>query len=74
MELNFRKSDLLAEINEKATVPIIRKVVEAEKLLDYESYKIFERDVLASNLFYQRIANTSKTKPVNEFTHQMVIL
>lgn len=74
--LGFRKdsSDLLAEINEKSTVPIIRKVAEAEKILDYETYKIFERDVLASNLFYQRTANKSKTKPVNEFTHQMVIL
>ena len=47
---------------------------EAEKVLDYETYKFFERDVLASNLFYQRTANKSKTKPVNEFTHQMVIL
>lgn len=74
--LGFKKdaSDLLAEINEKATAPIITKVAEAEKVLDYETYKFFERDVLASNLFYQRTANKSKTKPVNEFTHQMVIL
>lgn len=74
--LGFKKdsSDLLAEINEKASVPIIRKVAETEKVLNYETYKIFERDILASNLFYQRVANKSKTKPVNEFTHQMVIL
>lgn len=74
--LGFKKdaSDLLAEINEKATAPIITKVAEAEKILDYGTYKIFERDILASNLFYQRTANKSHTKPVNEFTHQMVIL
>ena len=74
--LGFKKdaSDLLAEINEKATAPIITKVAEAEKMLDYGTYKIFERDILASNLFYQRTANKSHTKPVNEFTHQMVIL
>lgn len=74
--LGFRRdsSDLLAEINERATSPIIRKVADADKALDYETHKIFERDVLASNLFYQRMANKSKTKPVNEFTHQMIIL
>ena len=74
--LGFKKdaTDLLSEISEKATSPIITKVAEAEKMLDYETYKSFERDILASNLFYQRTANKSKTKPVNEYTHQMVIL
>lgn len=74
--LGFKKdsTELLSEMSEKATVPIITKVSEAEKLLDYTTHQIFERDVLASNLFYQRTANKSKTKPVNEYTHQMVIL
>ncbi len=74
--LGFRKdsTDLLAEMHETATVPIITKVSEANNILDYATYQIFERDVLASNLFYQRTANKSKTKPVNEFTHQMVII
>ncbi len=74
--LGFKKdsTDLLTEISENASAPIITKVSEAEKLLDYETYKIYERDILASNLFYQRTANKSKTKPVNEYTHQMVIL
>jgi predicted nucleotidyltransferase len=74
--LGFKKdaTDLLSEISEKATSPIITKVVEAERMLDYETYKSFERDILASNLFYQRTANKSNTKPVNEYTHQMVIL
>lgn len=74
--LGFKKdsSDLLSEIDCHASAPIITKVADAEKILDYETYKIFERDILASNLFYQRMANKSHTKPVNEFTHQMVIL
>ena len=74
--LGFRKesSALLHEIDEHASAPIITKVSEANKVLDYETYKIFERDILASNLFYQRTANKSHTKPVNEFTHQMIII
>ena len=74
--LGFRKeaSPLMAKMNEKALVPIITKVADAKNILDYTTYQIFERDILASNLFYQRTANKSHTKPVNEFTHQMVIL
>lgn len=74
--LGFKKdsSDLLTEIDRHKSAPIITKVADADKILDYETYKIFERDILASNLFYQRMANKSKTRPVNEFTHQMVIL
>lgn len=74
--LGFRKdaTELVGEISRNATVPMITKVAEADKQLDYETYKIFERDILASNLFYQRTANKSHTKPVNEFTHQMIIL
>lgn len=74
--LGFKKdsSNLLSEIDAHAAAPIITKVADADKILDYGTYKIFERDILASNLFYQRVANKSHTKPVNEFTHQLVIL
>lgn len=74
--LGFKKdsSDLLTEIDRHAAAPIVTKVADAEKILDYGTYKIFERDILASNLFYQRVANKSHTKPVNEFTHQIVVL
>ena len=74
--LGFKKdaSELLSAVNEKSSVPVITKVASADKVLDYETYKIFERDILASNLFYQRTANKSHTKPVNEFTHQMVMI
>lgn len=74
--LGFKKdsSDLLSEIDKHAAAPIVTKVADADKVLDYETYKIFERDILASNLFYQRVANKSCTKPINEFTRQMVIL
>lgn len=74
--LGFKKasSALLTEMDHRATAPIITKVADADKILDYETYKIFERDILASNLFYQRMANKSHTKPVNEFTQQIVII
>ena len=74
--LGFKKesSELLGKMNEKAIVPIITKVADAKNILDYTTYQIFERDILASNLFYQRTANKSHSKPVNEFTHQMIML
>lgn len=74
--LGFKKesSALLTKMDLHAAAPIVTKVADADKILDYETYKIFERDILASNLFYQRMANKSHTKPVNEFTNQIVIV
>ena len=74
--LGFRSnsSSVLSEIKRNAQVPIISKVADADEILSYEVNKIFEKDIFASNLYYQHVARKSKTKPKNEYTAQMVII
>lgn len=67
-------SGLLSAIKREATAPIISKVADASTLLDYEASKIFDKDVFASNLYYQHVARKSGTKPKNEYTNQIVII
>lgn len=74
--LGFRNasSALLSEIKHAASVPIISKAADASTLLDYETNKFFDKDVFASNLYYQHVARKSGNRPKNEFTNQIVIL
>lgn len=67
-------SGLLSEMKRKATAPIISKVADASTLLDYETNKFFEKDIFASNLYYQHVARKAGTKPRNEYTSQIVIV
>ena len=67
-------SALLSEIKRSTETPIISKPADAEILLDYETNKFFDKDVFASNLYYQHQARKSGTKPKNEFTNQIVII
>jgi len=67
-------SNLLSSIKRDATSPIISKAADASTLLDYETNKFFEKDVFASNLYYQHMARKSGTKPKNEYTNQIVII
>lgn len=74
--LGFREESkkLLTAIKKEATVPLITKVADADSILDYETYKLFEKDIFASNLYYQRLAGKTGKKPMNEFTSQIVIV
>ena len=74
--LGFKNAstNLLSEIKREATVPLISKAADASTLLDYETNKFFDKDVFASNLYYQRVARKSGTKPRNEYTNQIIIL
>ena len=74
--LGFREEakPLLSQIKKKASVPIITKVADASAKLDYGTYKIFEKDIFASSLYYQVLARKSGQAPLNEFTNQIVIL
>jgi len=67
-------SSLLSEIKRTTDTPIISKAADAGILLDYETNKVFEKDVFASNLYYQHVARKSGTKPKNEFTNQIIII
>lgn len=74
--LGFRQeaSELLSAIKTQATASLITKVADASDILGYGTYKFFEKDIFASNLYYQKAAAKGKTTPQNEFTRQMVIL
>lgn len=74
--LGFREEakPLLSKIKKEASVPLITKVADASTKLDYETYKMFEKDLFASNLYYQTLARKSKQAPLNEFTNQIIIL
>lgn len=67
-------SKLLTKLKKQASVPIITKVADASSILDYETYKLFEKDLFSSNLYYQTLAQKSGTKPLNEFKKQIVIV
>lgn len=74
--LGFREESkpLLTKIKKTASVPIITKVADASTKLDYGTYKMFEKDLFASSLYYQTLARKSNQAPMNEFTNQIVIL
>ncbi len=74
--LGFRNesSKILSTIKKMTTVPIISKAADASMLLDYETNKFFDKDVFASNLYYQHMARKSGMQPKNEYTNQIVIL
>ena len=74
--LGFRNasSEILSSIKKNTDTPIISKAADAATLLDYETNKFFDKDVFASNLYYQHAARKSGTKPKNDYTNQIVIL
>ena len=74
--LGFREEakPLLTKIKKTASIPIITKVADAATKLDYGTYKMFEKDLFASSLYYQILARKSNQTPLNEFTNQIVIL
>uniref|UniRef100_UPI004055AED9 tRNA(Met) cytidine acetate ligase n=1 Tax=Agathobacter sp. TaxID=2021311 RepID=UPI004055AED9 len=74
--LGFRKSSakLLSAIKKEATVPLIAKVANAASILPKNAYEIFEKDLFASDIYYQLLSRKTGRKPMNEFTHPIVIL
>ena len=74
--LGFQKesSPLLSEIKKSASASIISKTADAKDMLDSEAYTFFEKDVFASNLYYQHAVRKSCAKPKNEYTSQIVIV
>lgn len=73
--LGFRKdaSCLLSEIKKNSALPLITKTADADSILNKDAYSIFQKDLFASALYYQCMAVKSNTKPLNEFTNQIVI-
>ena len=74
--LGFKKasSELLSEIKNKASVPMISKVADAASILSPEANMVFEKDLYAASIYHQ-LLTLKKGQPVaNDFTNQIVIL
>ena len=84
--LGFRRSaaPLLSAIKKNSAIPLISKPADASRILSPDAMRMFERDVLAShiweNALYEKTAAhapksaAAVTKPVHEYTRQIVII
>ena len=65
--LGFKNASagVLSEMKRQSDAPIISKAADVSTLLDYETNKFFDKDVFASNLYYQHVARKSGRKPKN---------
>lgn len=74
--LGFRKDStkLLSAIKKEATVPLITKVADAASILSSDAYAIFEKDLFASDIYYQLLSQKTEQKPMNEFTHPIMMI
>lgn len=81
--LGFKKSSsqLLHEIKEKASAPLITKVADASSLMTSSSYETFKKDIFASDIYrsllYSKSSETEARQfgsSPNEYTQQLVIV
>lgn len=74
--LGFRKDSaaLLSDTKKKASVPLITKVADASTILSPESYAFFQKDLFASDIYRQLIADKCHKLPKNDFQHELVLL
>lgn len=84
--LGFRRSaaPLLSAIKKNSAIPLISKPADASRILSPNAMRMFEKDVLAShiweNALYEKTAAhapksaAAVTKPVHEYTRQIVII
>lgn len=72
--LGFKKtaSELLHEIKEKASAPIITKVADASDILSSDAAYLFEKDIFASD-FYRSLTFPASSN-YNEFTKGIIIM
>ncbi|MEE1027233.1 MAG: nucleotidyltransferase family protein [Agathobacter sp.] len=72
--LGFKKnaSELLHEIKEKASAPIITKVADASDILSSDAAYLFEKDIFASDLY--RSLTFPASSNYNEFTKGIIIM
>lgn len=84
--LGFRRfaAPLLSAIKKNSAIPLISKPADASRILSPDAMRMFEKDVLAShiweNALYEKTAAhapksaAAVTKPVHEYTRQIVII
>ena len=77
--LGFRKdaSELVKKIEEKSSIPVLKRPAEAEKMLTGEAYLQFKEDVFASELYENQAArvfdNTDEAR-FNEYKQNLTVI
>lgn len=71
--LGFRKESapLLSEIKKKASIPIISKLADAEKLLTPDAYRLLELDMKAAHVYDSVVLQKSGQKTPHEMQKQI---
>ncbi len=74
--LGFRKAaePLLGAIKEHASIPLITKLADAEKLLPVDTYLMLKQDIQISQLYYGVAAGLTGEQPANEYSIPLVIV
>lgn len=74
--LGFKKqaSPLLSSIHKKASVPLVSKVADAEKILDETAMKQLDKDLYAAELYRGIISAQCHEVLSNEYTTEIVIV
>jgi len=74
--LGFRRTaePLLGAIKEHASIPLITKLADAEKLLPLDTYLMLKQDIQISQLYYGVAAGLTGEQPTNEYSIPLVIV
>lgn len=77
--LGFRKeaSELVKRIEEKSSIPLIKRPAEAEKMLTGEAYLQFKEDVFASELYENqsaRVFDNTDVPRFNEYKQNLTVI
>ena len=74
--LGFRKESapILSEIKKKASIPIISKLADAEKVLSPDAHRLLELDMKAAHIYDSVVLQKSSQKTVHEMQKQIVIV
>jgi len=74
--LGFRRSasSLLRAIKENSAIPLVTKLVNAEKTLGADALRLLKQDILCNEIYQGVAAACSSRTPINEFTVPIVML
>lgn len=74
--LGFRRDagGLLSAIKDKANVPLVTKLADAEKLLPEETFRLLQKELRISQLYLGLAAGKKGGVPANEYTVPIVII
>lgn len=74
--LGFRRtaSPLLSAIKESASIPLVTKLADAEKILSRNACEMLKHEIVSNNIYQSAFAMKSRQEMLNEFTTPLVIL